>query len=473
MAMQSVTIHIRDVDESAPIFVSTNSVSVEENQLKAITLSATDDHNVTYSINGGDSAAFNVNTTTGEVTFKEVPDYETKNSYTFTAIVSDGTNETTQNVTINIIDIDETIPVFDSPSDVSVDENQLNAVSLHANDNNTLIYSIVGGDTASFNVDSASGVVTFKTAPDYETKNLYTFTAHASDGTNDVTQNVTIHILDVNEVPVFTSSATISVKENQRAVMRLVAEDDNALSYSIRNGDSMSFIVDSASGVVTFKNAPDYETKDLYSFTAVASDGTNEATQEVTIDILDVEERDKKTLQSQSYDENGALVSNGTLADDGYYQKGVTPLYTSASDIVRDEITGLMWQDDADVATLTKPWLTESNYQSCENNTSAPECYDVSGDTASSYCTNLTLDGYTDWRVPTQEELEGIVDYAVSNPAIDTTTFSNTSSKLYWSSLTKDGSPTSAWIVFFQYGSTYDVPKNQLNYIRCVREIEE
>ena len=468
-----MTINISDVDESAPIFVSSKSASVEENQLIAITLSATDDHSVTYSISGGDSTVFNINTTTGEVTFKTAPDYETKNSYTFTARVSDGTNETTQEVTIYIIDIDEIVPVFDSPSDVSVEENQLNAVTLHASDNNTLTYSIGGGDSTSFTINSSSGVVTFKTAPDYETKNLYTFTAYTSDGTNEVTQNVTIHILDVNEVPLFTSLATASVKENQREAIRLVAKDDNSLSYSIRGGDSASFIVDSISGIITFKADPDYETKNLYSFTAVASDGTNEATQDVTIDIIDVEERDKKTLQTQSYDENGTLISDGSLADDGYYQRGVTPLYTSASDVIRDEITGLMWQDDTDVDTLTKPWLTEANYQTCENNTSAPECYDTSGDTVSSYCANLTLDGYTDWRVPTQKELEGIIDYTASSPAIDTTVFSHTSSELYWSNLTKDGSPTSAWIVFFQYGSTYDAPKNQSNHIRCVREIGE
>ena len=470
---QSVTIHITDVDESPPIFVSSDTVSVEENQLNAIILSATDDNNVTYSISGGDSAAFNLNATTGKVTFKTAPDYETKKRYTFTASASDGTNIVTQDVTINIIDIDESAPVFTSSASVSVEENQLSAITLTATDDNTLSYAISGGDSASFNIDSASGVVIFKTAPDYETKNLYTFTASVSDGTNTVTQDVTIHITDVNEVPVFTSSATASVKENQRKAITLSAKDDNSLTYSITGGDSASFIVDSLSGVVTFKSDPDYETKNLYTFTAVASDGTNEATQDVSIDITDVEERDKKTGQTQSYDENGTVVTDGSLYDDGYYEKGVAPSYTNASGIVRDEITGLMWQDDADVKTVTKPWLTGSNYDTCENNTSSPACYDTSGDTASSYCGALDLGGYTDWRLPTQVELEGIVDYASSDPAIDTSSFSNITSELYWSALTKDGTPQTAWIVYFQYGSVYDVAKDQSNYVRCVREIKE
>jgi len=337
--VQSVTIHIMDVDESPPHFVSSDSVSVEENQLKAITLSATDDNSLTYSISGGDSAAFNIDTGTGEVTFKSAPDYEIKSSYTFRASASDGTNTVTQDVTINIIDIDESAPVFTSPDSVSVEENQFSVLTLTATDDNNITYAISGGDSANFNVDSASGVVTFKSAPDYETQNLYTFIASASDGTNTVTQDVSIHIIDVNEVPVFISPSSVSVKENQRKAITLSAEDDNSLSYSIRGGDSASLIVDSLSGVVSFKSEPDYETKNFYTFTAVASDGTNEATQNVSIDITDVEERDKQTGQIQSYDENGVEVADGSLSDDGYYQKGVAPSYANALGVLQSQTT--------------------------------------------------------------------------------------------------------------------------------------
>ena len=470
---QDVTITIIDIDESAPIFVSATSVSVEENQLNAITLSATDDNNITYSISGTDSAEFNLNATSGEVTFKSAPDYETKNSYTFRATASDGTNETTQDVTITIIDIDEKVPVFSSDATVSVEENQLNAVTLHANDNNTLTYSISGGDSAAFNVDSASGEVTFKIAPDYETKNLYTFTAAVNDGTHSVTQEVTINIIDVNEVPVFISSSTASVKENQRSAITLNAEDDGNLSYSINGGDSESFIIDSLSGVVTFKTDPDYETKNFYTFTGVANDGTNVVNQSITIDILDVEERDKKTGQLKSYDENGIEVTDGTLSDDGYYQNGVSASYSNASDIVRDEITGLMWQDNEEAKTVTKPWLTAANYDECDNNNSSPVCYDTSGDTAVSYCEALDLGGYTDWRLPTQEELETIVDYSRSAPAIDISSFNNTNANVYWSATTRKDNPIHTWIVYFEYGSVYDVAKNVSYNVRCTRNIEE
>ena len=46
------------VDIEAPIFTSSPSASVAENQTAAITLAATDASTITYSISGGDSADF-------------------------------------------------------------------------------------------------------------------------------------------------------------------------------------------------------------------------------------------------------------------------------------------------------------------------------------------------------------------------------------------------------------------------------
>ncbi len=180
----------------------------------------------------------------------------------------------------------------------------------------------------------------------------------------------------------------------------------------------------------------------------------------------------KKTGQTKSYDANGAEVTDGTLKDDGYYQKGVTPQYTRASDIVTDELTGLMWQDDAAVSSVTKQWLTDANYDTCYNDTSSPACYDTSGDTAATYCSELSLGGYTDWRLPTLTELEGIVDYGRANPAIDTTYFNNVSSSLYWSSTTYEYGKYNAWIVRFDGGYVYNNYKGAGGYVRCVRDGE-
>ncbi len=119
--------------------------------------------------------------------------------------------------------------VITSPSTVLVDENQKNALTITAtaSDGSTVIYSLAGEDAASFRINSSTGVVTFKDAPDFEEKSTYVFTAIATtyaavtsienraDMTLDelalderdasghtTSQSVTVSINDVVEVPV-------------------------------------------------------------------------------------------------------------------------------------------------------------------------------------------------------------------------------------------------------------------------------
>jgi hypothetical protein len=178
----------------------------------------------------------------------------------------------------------------------------------------------------------------------------------------------------------------------------------------------------------------------------------------------------KKTTQTKSYDENGNEVTDGSIKDDGYYQKGATPSYTrdDTKEVVIDNITGLMWQDDIEAKTVKKTWLTFVNSNTCSNNPSSLACIDTSGDTATTYCENLTLGGYTDWRIPTEKELVGIVNYGKSFPAIDNT-FQNVNSENYWSSTTYKGFSSNAWIISFSSGYVNYDYKNSNNYIRCVR----
>ena len=142
----------------------------------------------------------------------------------------------------------------------------------------------------------------------------------------------------------------------------------------------------------------------------------------------------KKTGQTKSYKDY----------DDGYYQAGVTPSYSRSSDgIVTDNITGLMWQDNE---SIQKPWVTQENYDNGNYN-------DTSGDTASTYCANLSLGGYSNWRLPTVKELLYIVDNGKYDPAIDNQ-FQNTISNYYWSAPSYASSSGNAWAVYFYSGST-------------------
>jgi murein DD-endopeptidase MepM/ murein hydrolase activator NlpD len=112
---------------------------------------------------------------------------------------------------------------------------------------------------------------------------------------------------------------------------------------------------------------------------------------------------------------------------------------------VTDTATGLMWQQATPLGTYT--W-----------------------EQALMYCENLTLPtgGYSDWRLPNRSELQSIVDYNRSEPAIDTTFFPNTVAS-YWSSTTNADSIDGAWGVYFDYGNVDNYVKSYGHSVRAVR----
>jgi len=122
---------------------------------------------------------------------------------------------------------------------------------------------------------------------------------------------------------------------------------------------------------------------------------------------------------------------------------GVWAGFSKSGNIVTDSTTGLQWQDDAIGSTMT--WQS-----------------------AIDHCEGLSLDSYSDWRLPNVNELKTIVDRSKYNPAI-VSGFINTSSANYWSSTTYENYSPHAWIVDFNYGYVNHSSKYNSNYVRCVR----
>lgn len=175
---------------------------------------------------------------------------------------------------------------------------------------------------------------------------------------------------------------------------------------------------------------------------------------------------DKKSIgnictgQTTCYSNSSAIAcptseSEYYFGQDAYYAslgkctpQSFTVQTISSEKVVLDNNTGLMWQQT--IPTEEYTW-----------------------EDALSYCDDLTYAGYSDWRLPTPQELLTIIDNSRYDPAIDTTYFPDTPSETFWSSSTVE--TNGVWGVSFSKGSSHNsYSKNSTGYpsllnVRCVR----
>ena len=149
--------------------------------------------------------------------------------------------------------------------------------------------------------------------------------------------------------------------------------------------------------------------------------------------------------------------------DDGDLEMGVplpVPRFTDHGDgTVTDNMTGLMWTQDAQQIPGTMTW-----------NAALTACNDL---------VFPEVDGYDDWRMPNVRELHSLIDHGLFDPALPNTAgtgkwsegdpFTDMQWSKYWSSTTDAGYTSCAWYVHFGNGYVYSWLKTYFYYVWCVR----
>ena len=198
-----------------PVFIDGSSATrtvVNGSIRKPIAATDADNDPLTYHLSGTDAAAFDINSTTGQLKTKATHNYNNKAAYTVTVTASDGSllNEIT--VTINVIGTETETPTNSTPrfadgnhTQRTVAENTAKGIDIGDPitatdaDNDALTYTLGGSDAAAFDIDNTTGQLKTNADLDYETKNTYTVTVTVSDGNVAITITVIIIIIDLDD----------------------------------------------------------------------------------------------------------------------------------------------------------------------------------------------------------------------------------------------------------------------------------
>ena len=393
----SVNIVINAVND-APVLNLASTIQAKENQtsVSSISPSDVDGDTLTLTLSGSDATSFSL-TNVGVLSFISAPDYEVKKSYSITISATDGTLTVSKDITVAITNVNDVAPVISSSASYSSAENQTTIGSVSASDveGDTLTYSISGTELAI----SSTGVITFISAPDYETKSSYTATVTVSDGVNTASKALTISVTNVNDIaPVITSSASsYALNENSTAVIGTITASDaegDSVVYSTSGTDASFFNIGSSSGVLTLKVAPDYETKSSYSFNVVASDGVNSGSKAITLSIANLNDNSPSFTSSaaQSLIEGNTAV--GTIA---------------ATDADGNSVTYTLSGTNASLASLTSGGVltlnSKADYESKTSYSVIVTATDGTNTTTQTITISVTNDTYDDISMPKKIQL--------------------------------------------------------------------
>ena len=240
-----------------------------------------------------------------------------------------------------------------------------------------LTYTLGGADAASFSIARGTGQLRTKADLDYETKRSYTVMVTATDpGGISVTAAVTIEVADVDEAPELSGEAPGKYAENGRTpVATFTASDPErvTITWSLNGDDADAFTIDG--GVLRFTSSPDYEaaadvgTDNTYVVTVIASDGENMDTEDVAIEVTNVDEAGTVTLSTLQPQVGVELMA--TLTDSDMVSGVPTWMWFRGSSVIVNETTETYEPKGEDAGAFLKAKATYRDGEDTGNDKNA------------------------------------------------------------------------------------------------------
>ena len=324
------TITVTDVNEPPVVTLNgTATTTVPENTADTQVLArftARDPENPSagiyrWSTTGRDGGDFVVSAL-GELRFRSSPDFERPadssrdNVYEVTVRASDGSyyGMPEETLSITVTELNEP-PVITTKSrtEFSLRENSTSTLyTYRATDqdqSDVIRWSVEGADGGDFAI--YNGMLTFRLLPDLENPvdsdedNVYEITVVAADqaGLRD-TVNAVITITDQSEGPLIAGTTSYTVAENYDITRALGtftatdAKDGRAVhpQWSLSGRDGGDFVIDRSSGVLTFRNTPNYDRPadsdrdNVYEVTVRGHDSQAYGNLNVTVTVTNINE---------------------------------------------------------------------------------------------------------------------------------------------------------------------------------------
>jgi hypothetical protein len=249
---------------------------------------------------GVDGSKFNIDTT-GKLTFKVAPDFETptdsntNNIYSF-YVSRNGNSDDREYVQVTVTDVNEAPHSLVASTTVAVPENTaitantvVSTFSFSDDALGTETVTLTGTDAALFSIlrNGNLGTVVWaaNTTPNFEVKSAYNVGISVKDAalvnSTALTKDLSFNVTNVNEKPVLGAITDKTVNENSAAgvaIAAALATDPDAgavLTYALANNFGGRFAINATTGAITTGAvALDFEVQPSYALQVTANDGS-------------------------------------------------------------------------------------------------------------------------------------------------------------------------------------------------------